>query len=94
VPQAFKWLWKTSVQKRHKVFFCCYLRIGWAQEIFFGTEIKLYRHMSVFSAICMLRKHWSIFFYTAILRKLLDIFKLAPYCWWPFWCPQFISSAT
>jgi hypothetical protein len=28
VPQAFKWLWKTSVQKRHKVFFCCYLRIG------------------------------------------------------------------
>jgi hypothetical protein len=47
----------------------CYLRIGWAQETFFGAEIKSYRHMSVFSAIYMLRKHWSIFFYTAILRE-------------------------
>jgi hypothetical protein len=26
VPQAFKWLWKTSVQKRHKVFFWLLLK--------------------------------------------------------------------
>jgi hypothetical protein len=52
-----------------KFFSGCYLRIGWAQETFLGAEIKSYRHMSVFSAICMLRKHWSIFFYIAILRE-------------------------
>jgi hypothetical protein len=69
VPQAFKWLWKSSVQKRHKVFFWCYLKIDLVQETFFGAAIKLYHRMSVFPAICILRKLWSIFFYIAILRE-------------------------
>jgi hypothetical protein len=48
----------------------------------------------VFSAICMLRKHWSIFSTLQFCAKLLGIFNPATYCWWPFWRPHFISSAT
>jgi hypothetical protein len=56
-------------KKDTKYFSGCDLRIGWVQETFFGAAIKSYRHMSVFSAICVLRKLWSIFFYIAILRE-------------------------
>jgi hypothetical protein len=61
-------LWKTSVQKRHKVFFWLLLKDRLSTRNILWRR-KSYRPMNVFSAISMLRKLWSIFFYIAILHE-------------------------